>query len=121
MDGFMDDFTDLMLDTLTVAVLTAGEVDPNTGAGTVTEQVVVSQPCSDQDLDARTRAQLIVNGVAGTLPVSRAYTRWFPWPEGQVTVRVNGRVRPVLKQGPPTDSGGQGAVYVLELGPPQDR
>jgi len=123
--GFFDDFADLLKDRLTLEILTPATRDPDTDvpSGPAAVVQVIDQLCSDQDLDARSRAQLIVNGVAGTVPVSRCFTAWFPWPElpagAQLIVRVNGRLRPLLKQGPPTDSGGQGGVYVLELGAPE--
>lgn len=116
----------LMKDTLTVEVTSPPEFDPNTGAslgdGEATT-VVLSQPCSDQDLRLIRRAPVVVNGIPGAPPVSICYTRAFrlpPLPDGErYTYRVNGRVRPLLRQGPPLDVGGQHEVWQLELGPPE--
>lgn len=117
------EFAEFMRDTLTVELLTPGTTDPNTGAGENDTTVeVVNQPASDQDIDLRARGRYLVDGVNGALPVSRCYTAWFPWPTvpagGRLVVKVNGRERPLLRQGPPADSGGQGQLYVLELDKP---
>lgn len=116
----------MLRDTLTVEIVSEGHPDPLTGAGEErTVREVVRQPCSDQDASLKSRTPAIVAGVSGALPVSLCYTRWFPWPDVSVddtlVVRVNGRARPLMKQGPPVDIGGQHGMMLLELGSPTDQ
>jgi hypothetical protein len=115
-------------DRLTVEILTPGPLDPSTDVplGPPTLRVVVGdEPCSDQDVRFARRGQgVIVNGVMGTPPVSLCYVAAFDLPALQpgesVCYRVNGRVRPLLRAGPPLDVGGQGQLAQLELGAPED-
>lgn len=118
----------LMKDVLTIEVAAPPEFDPNTGAtvaGSTGFTVVLSQPCSDQDVRFKQRRVGIeeVNGIPGAPPVSIAYTPAFDLPdlpEGQsYRYKVNGRVRPLLRQGPPLDVGGQHEVWQLEFGSPE--
>ncbi|GGO19526.1 hypothetical protein [Deinococcus humi] len=117
----------LMKDTLTVERLTPAPLDPNTGlpmGGGATVNVLVTQPASDQDQTLRSKTAEIVNGVVGSLPVSRCFTAWFPWPDaegGEIIIRVNGSARPLIKQGPPREIGGQHQIYELWLGSPTGR
>jgi hypothetical protein len=122
---FEDDFGELLQDTLTVEIFTPGTEDPLTGAATGGSSVIyLSQPCADEDVLAGRRAQFkIAGGVAGSIPVSICLTAWFASPvltSGQsVAYRVNGRYRPLLKQGPPTDMGAQQGAIQLPFGPPE--
>lgn len=115
-----------MKDELAVEIVGLAAEDPDTGVPIGQPQVrtYIVQPCADEDLRIRMRAPAIINGVPGNMPVSLCYTRYFPWPEvaeGEaIVVRVNGRWRPLMKSGPPTDVGGQKSVYQLELGPPEE-
>lgn len=117
----------LLKDTLTVERLTPAPTDPNTGLPTGqpgTVETLLTQPASDQDVSARVRMLEIVNGVSGSLGVSRCFTAWFPWPDaegGEIIIRVNGAERPLMKQGPPREIGGQHAIYEMWLGPPSGR
>lgn len=119
-------FQELFKDTLTVKVLTAGPVDPNTDAptGAGTSVLIISQLGSDQDVLPGKRFRNEINsGVQGTPPVSIFLTPYFQLPAlqpGQVfQYEVNGRVRPLMRQGPPQDAAGQGLLMELELGAPQ--
>ena len=118
----------LMRDTLTIELISPPEFDPNTGAsigGAETTTVILSQPCSDQDVRYKQRRAGVedINGIPGSPPVSICYTRAYQLPalgDGQLLrYRVNGRVRPMLRQGPPLDVGGQHEVWQLELGAPE--
>ena len=114
---------ELMRDTFTLEIVTPGASDPLTGAGEeATVQEVIRQPCSDQDESLRGQSRYIINGVNGSIPVSRCYTRHFPWPDTgpgeSLIIRVNGRQRDSLRQGPPTDIGGMGEWWMLELSAP---
>ena len=116
-----------MKDALTVEGLTAATIDPNTGvpSGTGTVRLILTQPASDQDVSPsrRFRAEMN-NGVFGTLPVSICYTTYFTppvtGPSETLVYRVNGRYRPLMRQGPPQDIGGQHALMELELGSPEN-
>lgn len=107
-----------MTDMLTIEVVDAITTDPTTGASRRVAREIVKQPCSDQDVTIRERARYLINGVAGSLPASRCYTAWFLWPSGEVVIKVNGRTRSLLRQGP-ADVGGQRKIYVLELDKPE--
>ena len=125
--SYVDDFTDMMLDVLTVEGLTAATVDQNTGvpSGAGTVRLILTQPCSDQDLTPGRRAQFeIANGVNGTMPASICKTAYFKLPPLQpnetLVYRVNSRFRGLLRQGPPADIGGQHQIMDLILGPAED-
>ena len=125
--SYVDDFTEFLLDVLTVEGLTAAMIDPNTGvpSGTGTVRLILTQPCSDQDVSPsrRFRAEMN-NGVFGTLPVSICYTTYFQppvtGPNETLVYRVNGRYRPLMRQGPPQDIGAQKTLMELELGSPEN-
>lgn len=124
--SYADDFAEMLLDTLTVEGLTPPAIDPNTGvpSGTGTVRAILTQPASDQDVSPSRRFRAEVNnGVFGALPVSICYTNYFVPPTtgpGETLVyRVNGRYRPLMRQGPPQDIAGQHALMELELGAPE--
>ena len=115
-----------MRDVLTVEGLTAATIDQNTGvpSGTGTVRAILTQPCSDQDVSPSRRFRAEVNnGVFGALPVSICYTNYFTppvtGPNETLVYRVNGRYRPLMRQGPPQDIGAQRTLMELELGSPE--
>ena len=125
--SYVDDFTEMLLDVLTVEGLTAPAIDQNTGvpSGTGTVRAILTQPASDQDVSPSRRFRAEVNnGVFGALPVSICYTNYFTppvtGPNETLVYRVNGRYRPLMRQGPPQDIGGQHALMELELGAPEN-
>lgn len=113
----------MLKDTFTLEIVTPGASDPLTGAGEeATVREVIRQLCSDSDEPLRGQNRYITNGITGAIPVSTCYVKWFPWPElaegESIVIRVNGRIRPLLRQGPPADIGGQHAMYMMELDAP---
>ena len=113
-------------DTLTLEGLTPAIPDQNTGvpSGVGTVRLLLSQPCSDQDPSPNKRAQFeLANGVSGQPITSVCYAHAQPYTlnAGETLVlRINGRFRPMLRQGPPADMGGQHLIWEIALGPPED-
>ena len=114
----------LLKDTLTVKGFSPGTEDA-TGVpiGLGDTRVLISQPCSDQDVSPSRRFRgEITSGVQGSLPTSICYTAYFKLPAlfpGETLVyEVNGRRRPLMRQGPGQDAGGQHLVTEIELGAP---
>lgn len=113
----------MLKDTFTLEIVTPGTSDPLTGAGEeATVREVIRQLCSDQDVTLQGQTRYIINGVNGSIPVSRLYVKWFEWPElapgESVVIRVNGRERQSLRQGKPVDVGGMKQLWLMELSAP---
>ena len=132
--SILDGMKDLLKDTLTVEAQGQPTTDPNTGvpSGPPPDPRLLIPPpghvgpwmCSDQDVSPSRRFRGEINsGTPGSLPISICYTAWFQLPAlapGETLVyRVNGRYRPLMRQGPPQDIGAQKGLMELELGAPE--
>ena len=117
-------FAQLFKDQLTVTGFSPGPEDA-TGVpiGSGVTRALVSQMGSDEDVMPSKRFQGQINsGVQGSLPVSVFITPYFKLPallSGETLVyQVNGRTRPLMRQGPGQNAAGQNITTELELGAP---
>ena len=103
----------LLKDTLTAYAVTPGTSDPLTGAGSATRSLLVSQPCSLQEV--RRIPDATLTNLSGTQASRRAYRVYTAWVDLSTAheIAVNGIQYVLLKV---IDVGGQREISELQLG-----